>query len=140
MRDLIPGRVEDVHYLNARRHDSHLSIPKAITTGFHNSYFPSTTKLWNDIPREIKEATLHESFKEKLEKTKIPRPHFNQGSRRASILHARLHIRCSDLNDDKFRIGLTEDPTCACGAGREDGEHYIFMCVNYDLPRIKLLN
>ena len=76
-RDLMPGKVEDVHDHDTRRHDSHLTIPKATTTGFQNSYFPSTTKLWNElIPQEIKDSI--ESFNEKLVKTKTPRPHFNQ--------------------------------------------------------------
>ena len=33
-----------------------------------------------------------------------------------------------------------EDPTCACRAGKEDAEHYIVMCIIYDLLRITLLN
>ena len=76
LRDLMPGRVEAIHDHDTRKHN-YFTIPTATTTGFKNSYFPSTTKLWNDLPQEIKGVTSLESFKEKMVNTKIPRPHFN---------------------------------------------------------------
>ena len=97
----MPGRVVDFHDHNTRAQDIDLTIPKATATGFQMSYFHSTENLWNDLSQETKQAPSLESFKEKLTKEKVPRPHFNYGNRRAIILQASLRLNCSDLIEDK---------------------------------------
>ena len=91
------------------------------------------------MPDEAKQATSLECFKEKLATKREHRKHFNTGTRRGNILQARLRLQCSDLNDDKFHIGLSEYPNCACGADREDVEHFLMVCPLYDNIRQTLI-
>ena len=54
-------------------------------------------------------------------KKKLKSPeYYGEGSRKLSILHARLPHQCSSLNSDLYRINITNDPKCQCGAPYED--------------------
>ena len=61
--------------------------------------------------------------------------HFSEGSRKLSILHARLRHQCSSLNSDLYRINITNDPKCQCGAPYEDSIHYLMECPLYQNER-----
>ena len=51
--------------------------------------------------------------------------YYGEGSRKLSILHARLRHQYSSLNSDLYRINITNDPKCQCGAPYEDSIHYL---------------
>jgi hypothetical protein len=57
------------------------------------------------------------------EKTVKSPEYYGEGSRKLSILHARLRHQCSSLNSDLYRINITNDPKCQCGAPYEDSIH-----------------
>ena len=78
-----------------------------------------------------------ECFKEKLTKETVPIPHSNYGNR-TNILHPCLQLNCCDLNEDKSKIGLTDDPTCTCGTDKESADQYL-KCNIHILARTKLL-
>ncbi|XP_067680497.1 uncharacterized protein [Haliotis asinina] len=46
-----------------------------------------------------------------------------------------LRRGCSDLNYHKFERHLSNDPSCSCGAPREDTQHYLLVCPNYTVLR-----
>jgi hypothetical protein len=50
---------------------------------------------------------------------------YGEGSRKLSILHARLRHQCSSLNSDLYRINITKDLKCQYGAPYEDSIHYL---------------
>ena len=55
--------------------------------------------------------------------------YYGEGSAKLSILHARLRHQCSSLNSDLYRINITNDPKCQCGAPYEDSIHYLIMSI-----------
>ena len=69
-------------------------------------------------------------------KKKLKSPeYYGEGSRKLSILHARLRHQCSSLNSDLYRINITNDPKCQCGAPYEDSIHYLMECPLYQNER-----
>jgi hypothetical protein len=42
-------------------------------------------------------------------------------------------LRCfaSLLNYDLFQVNIVSDPSCHCGANREDSHHFFFDCSHY---------
>jgi hypothetical protein len=61
--------------------------------------------------------------------------YYGEGSRKLSILHTRLSHQCSSLNSDLFRINITNDSKCKCGALFEDSIHYLMECPLYQNER-----
>ena len=59
--DLTPvGRV-------TRHSKNSLQIPQSSVDSHLHSFFPSTIRLWNNLPQHIKDCNTLESFKSKLE-------------------------------------------------------------------------
>jgi hypothetical protein len=59
------------------------------------------------------------------ENTTTSPEYYSEGSRKLSMLHSRLRHQCSSLNSDLYRINITNDPKCQCGAPYEDSIHYL---------------
>ena len=97
---------------------------RARTDLFNNSFFPSTVRLWNELPLSIRNSPSLSISKSKI--TKYPsRPNplsvlYNFGNRYASILHTRLRLGSSQLNSHLFKIGVKASPRCKCGEACED--------------------
>jgi hypothetical protein len=64
-----------------------------------------------------------------------PPEYYGEGTRKLSILHARLRHQCSSLNSDLYRIYITNDHKCQCGAPYEDLIHYLMECPLYQNER-----
>ena len=47
---------------------SQFRVPYARTVGYQRSFFPDSSRLWNDLPRDVVEAESIETFKERLSK------------------------------------------------------------------------
>jgi hypothetical protein len=73
------------------------------------------------------------------EKTVKSPEYYGEGSRKLSILHARLRHQCSSLNSDLYRINITNDPKCQCGAPYKDSIHYLKKCPLYQKDILSLL-
>ena len=64
-------------------------------------------------------------FKSRINEKTVKSPeYYGEGSRKQSILHDRLRHQCSSLNSDLYRINITNDRKCQCGAPYEDSIHY----------------
>ena len=111
------------------------SIPdfRARVNTFQNSFFPQTIKDWNLLPGAVKNSPSLNSFKQKLKDTKHKPPDwYYSGERKWSIIHSRLRLLCSGLNDHLFsQLHVTDDPSCACGNGRETTKHFLLKCPMY---------
>ena len=85
------------------RSSQDLSLPKATTQSLQDSYFPSTTRAWNSLKREVREAGTLKNFKENvtpiLEKPTDFYQH-NHKNRRGEIIHTRIRLRRSDLKEE----------------------------------------
>ena len=62
------------------------------------------------------------------------------GSRKSSVKHAQLRMKCSKLNFDLFSLHVIDSPACPCGHIREDSSPYLLQCPLYFQARNKMLN
>ena len=109
---------------------------KKINQKFDNSFFPHTTILWNNLPKNVKCMDLND-FKLYIKKElKPPRiKHFARGNKYANTLLTRIRVGRSDLNLHRFTIGLVESPICACHYREESTSHFFLDCFLYTNER-----
>ena len=104
---------------------------RARTNLYFNSFFPSTTRAWNELPDEIKGASTVSAFKYLLNRHKKPPPmYFHAGTRKGQILHTRKRMECSSLNSHLYSKNIINSPSCSCG-GFESAYHFFFICPIY---------
>ncbi len=104
---------------------------------------PETTRLWNNLEQETRNAPTMASFKAKLSlkyNAVQPPKWFTTGNRKNNIIHTRLRNNVSDLNADLYKHKLAESPLCQCGHGEESAGHYFFDCILYTAQRAILIN
>ena len=112
-----------------RRRPLELQVPNFRLTLYENSFFPSTTVLWNSLPDDIKSTTSLSRFKKLLsaDDPVLP-PHYFAGNRRAQAIHCKLRINMSDLKNDMFNRFISESKSCECGHRIENAKHYLLDC------------
>ena len=127
----IPPLVSDINPF-PRRRPSERQVPEFRLETYHDTYFPSTTELWNDLPDTIKEQTSISNFKRKLcaDDPLVP-PYYYIGSRKPQTIHCKLRICMSDLNNDLFLRHISDNKECECGHRKEDASHYLLKCTNF---------
>ena len=144
LSDLLPPEHHQQHNYNTRNPQNLVSF-HCRTTCHQNSFFPSCVRLWNNLPRNIKESKSLSSFKNALSShynpSKVP-SYYYTGSRHAQVLHARLRMRCSALQQHLFSRNIDPDPNCSnCTLNQiESVEHYLLRCPKYTVLRTEMLN
>ena len=134
---LVPASVRDIHGYNTRNADYVRNVT-ARTAYYGNSFLPSVIKLWNEIPVEVRNASLS-IFKKYLNRNKVSPPRYYYiGSRKAQILHSKLRLECSALNEHLFRKNLIDSPRCSCGS-IETPYHYLLQCPKYRTARLETI-
>ena len=100
LQNLLPKFVYVRNRHNVRSNQN-LSSLRVRTKLFDTSFFPSSIRLWNNLPLCLRNSETVEEFRVKLNKSikKANDLHY-VGERRSSVLHARLRVRCSKLNFD----------------------------------------
>ena len=112
-----------------RRNPLERYVPPFKTTLYQNSFFISTTYLWNELPDNYKLTDSISSFKRLLRKDDVPVPSYYFGNDRITeVIHCKLRLEISDLKGDLVKRHLTDDPTCQCGFECENCKHYLFDC------------
>ena len=122
--------------------ENNIPTYRARTSAFHNSFIPKSIRDWNKLETSVKNADTLETFTSKLDSDlcKVPK-WFTSGDRRLSILHAKLRMLCSNLNDHLFsHIHVVDSPACACGYHRENNKHYFIDCPLFINERVVLLD
>jgi hypothetical protein len=139
MVDLIPPRVQDrTHY--GLRNRALLDIPATRIQAHTRSFYPSTTREWNDLPPETQMAPSYNAFKRRVAKGgEKANPLYYLGKRRLAVNHTRLRMGCSALKKYLHRLELVESPICACTLEDEDPYHYLFVCPLYAVHRVQML-
>jgi hypothetical protein len=103
------------------------------------SFIPSTVSLWNNLDLNVRNSPNISCFKSRIKEKTVKSPeYYDEGSRKLSILHARLRHQCSSLNSDLYRINIINDPKCQCGAPYEDSIHYLMECPLYQSNKIAM--
>ena len=106
-----------------------------------SSFIPSVTRLFNDLPPNVKEAPSIPAFKYRLNKS-MPIPitpkYYLWGKRKTQIWHARLRTNCSSLSYDLHCKNIVDSPNCICGE-RETAYHFFFVCNRFNHIRPQML-
>ena len=127
---LIPS-VPDPH-LQAPNTRQKFDLPRfrARTVLFDKSFFPSTVRLWNELPVDIRKSPSISVFKSKIshpvERSLAFDELSNFGDRFNAIQHTRLRLGANQLNSYLCKIGVKDSATCQCGLASEDVWHYFF--------------
>ena len=117
------------------------TLPQNRITSFQRSFVPSTIRLWNNLPENIRILTQHSQFKRAVFKQMGPsRPpkYYELGTKIGNILHTKLRLGISDLNSHLFQIQKSDTTACRCGHTQENVQHFIFQCPNYREKRLTL--
>ena len=135
LTNLLPPLVSSINpYPRRRPHER--KTPTFKTELYRNSFFPSTTTLWNDLPSHIQQSTSLGELKRYLKnEDSTVAPHFYYGNRIEQIIHCRLRLQMSDLHNDLFNRHLRDDPSCLCGYSNETAEHFLLHCTEHNETR-----
>ena len=127
---IVPPTVQQVSQRNLRNNQN-LTVPRARTNLYNNSFIPLATREWNLLPLEVKNCNSLYSFKRFLNRNmkSIPK-YYYIGDRKSQILHTRLRLQCSSLNADLFKNHILDHDKCACGQ-IENAEHFLLNCPTY---------
>ena len=113
---LIPNRFQDVHKYNTR-HNNACPLPRTQTSLYASYFLPSTLKLWNSLPPEIKVSPslsiLKSILTSRVHHDIVPK-YYYYGPRLTQILHARLRMRSNSLNEHLYIKDIIDNPNCLC--------------------------
>jgi hypothetical protein len=70
----------------------------------------------------------------------IPLYRDSYGPGKLNIVVTQFRCSATFLNYDLFKVNIISNPSCSCGAIREDSYHYFFECPLYNGIRNDLLN
>ena len=107
LNSLCPSLVSTVSRYPLRNSNS-LQLIRCRTSGYKNSFLPSSVKAWNALDPSIRNMPTLNSFKSKLiSQTACQKPpsHYSHGNRSEAIHHTRMGLGASTLNVDLFARG-----------------------------------
>ena len=105
-----------------------------------NSFFPSTSREWNQLPSRTQGAVSVNTFKALLRDRPI-NPYKKVCSGQKGTWLSRLRMGLSPLNHHRRAYNFIADPTCpACNSYPETTFHYFLKCPAYRLARIDFFN
>jgi hypothetical protein len=139
IKQLIPNPVSS-HTTYRLRNRNRLRVQQTRLSSSYKSYFPSATRLWNQLPVETQLLPTLLSFKHKINK-KTKQPHYHSlCSGRKGIWLTRLRLGLSALNAHRFKYNLIPSPNCNhCQTSSETTKHYFFACQAYQRAQQRLM-
>jgi hypothetical protein len=140
LAELAPPLVSSRNQYHRRRPLERLE-PFCQTDIYSRSFIPSTTALWNNLPDNVKQFQSIGQLKNylRMQDSNIP-PYYYRGERKEQILHCRLRLGMSDLNNDLFERHIIQNPSCACLYPSETAEHYLLHCDIFTHQRLNTVN
>ena len=133
--NLLPNLVSSINPYHRRRPLERI-VPRHTTDVYKNSFFPSTTVMWNNLPLHIQQSQSISQLKHYLSSSDTPvPPYYYHGNRVAQINHCRMRLGMSNLNSDLFNRHLLNNPSCACQYPQETPEHFLLHCPLHDQHR-----
>ena len=131
---LVPQSFANIHDYNTRN-ASALPVVRTRTSLYYNSFIPSSVRLWNLQPDTIRLSPSIQALKYSLKSNISSKPfYYYTGSHLGQILHSRLRMQCSSLNQHLYRKNIVDSPNCICGL-TESTTHYLFHCLRYTAQR-----
>ena len=98
-------------------------MPFCRLSNTYDSFIPSTIRQWNSLDPSLRNVDSIAKFKAELRKRKDISQvlkHYEIGPRKLNIILTQLRCFASFLNYDLFQVNIVSDPSCRCGANRED--------------------
>ena len=138
LEDLLPIMVGEISSYPLRNRNN-FNTPRCRYISYEKSFFPSSINLWNNLSDDIKSCQSISQFKRKITQNPNSVNTFNTGNRKISMIYTKLRYRCSTLKEHLHRVGLVLNPTCECGEGVENSEHFLLLCNKYIIQRDKML-
>ena len=131
LKRLLPPRIQDQSRYQLRNPNNYM-VPITRTTFYFNSFLPSTLREWNSLNIISRNSTTLASFKRTLSTpSNVPQYFYAiQTSRIGQILHTRIRLECSSLNQHLCKNNLINSPNCTCGLV-ESVAHYFLFCPRY---------
>ena len=140
LSDLCPNLVSDINPYHRRR-PLERYVQKSNSELHAKSFFPSSTKLYNDLPDNVKENSSISALKHYLSQNdKIVPSFYYFGKRNTEIIHTRLRLGMSDLNFDLFNRHLLQNSICNCGTTAETAEHFLLYCDRFTMQRNRTID
>ena len=138
--ELKPLTVNQRQGHNLRRANN-FTVPVCRISKYQKSFLPHAIYLWNKLPEPSKLIPDYDKFKASLANN-IPLANklYEIGTRRETIIMARLRMNCSELKAYLYQIRVTDSPQCLCGYESEDTVHFFTSCPLYNGPRAVLYN
>ena len=105
------------------------------------SFFPSSTRLWNNLPQATRNATTVNLFKILIRGTNNYNPYHSLCSGKLGSWLTRLRLGLSALNSHRFKFNFIDSPTCSsCHHNEETTYHYLFTCQSHIEARRNMFN
>ncbi len=106
LSDILPPRVGDGSNYPLTNAEN-FQIQQTRISLYYNYFLPSTLRAWNNLDLSIRNSSSQNIFKSAIRGTPSELPkYYYLGSRMGQILHTRLRLQCSSLNDHLFRRNL----------------------------------
>jgi hypothetical protein len=140
LNNLVPPPISNRTHHNLRnRNDLHL--PPTSLECHTWSFLPATTKTWNTVNQDLKNAPSVAAFKAGLKRgLQKSDPLYSVEPRHSSVHQCRMRMGFSSLRHDLFRNWhVVDNPNCRCGHGVESVEHFLLKCHLYNELRKDLL-
>ena len=122
LNNLFPDTVDARGY--NLRNDRNFIVPARRTEIYAKSFIPSSTALWNNLPRDIQNLDSLTLFKQAINTLYFQIPitpsFYLAGERYYSVIHCRIRNGCSNLKHDLFTNHLSVHERCDCGHEREN--------------------
>ena len=128
----LPPLVSSINPYHRRRPNDRY-VPPCKTELYLNSFFPASTRLWNNLPESVQANPSTCALKHHLSKgdTLAP-PYYYLGSRKVQVAHTCLRLGMSNINYDLHCRHLLMNPECCCGHPAETAEHFLLHCPLYN--------
>ena len=136
--DLLPPLLTHINP-DHRRRPLERNVTTCKTELYRNSLIPSATAEWNSLPNSVQQRTSVSVFKRalSLSDSKVPF-YYYFGEINAQVIHCRLRLEMSNLNNDLVNRHLNADPKFSCGYSKETADHYLH-CPNYSNIRARTI-
>ena len=142
LSELLPNYVSEQSDYNLRNLKN-LSLPRSKKKNFLKSFIPSSIKLWNKLPIDIRQLDKHDAFKLKITSIYggLTNKIFLFGNSNGAINHSRIRMGLSGLNQQRRKYNFIANSVCPkCNFKSEDAAHYFLHCPMYAAQRQKLLH
>ena len=127
---LVPQAFANIHDYNTRN-ASALPVVRTRTSLYYNSFIPSSVRLWNLQPDNIRLSPSIQALKYSLKSNISSKPFYYYTGQ---ILHSRLRMQFSSLNQHLYQKNIVDSPNCICGL-TESTTHYLFHSPRYTAQR-----